>query len=107
LTLAGFSQGAMLSVDTVIRGLAEPPGKLVVMSGALICESLWKAKADRLRKLPVLQSHGRSDSILPIQTGRWLKQFFEASLCNLEYLEFNGDHTIPYEIYPMIAKSQA
>lgn len=103
LSIGGFSQGAMLTVDTVVRGLPAPPGKLIAMSGALICESLWKAGSNRLENLPILQSHGRMDSILPIQTGRWLHEFFQAAGSKIDYVEFNGDHTIPYEILPKLA----
>jgi phospholipase/carboxylesterase len=102
MTLGGFSQGAMLSVDTVIRGLKDPPRKLVVMSGALICESLWRGGADKLLNLPVVQSHGTMDSILPIQTGRWLREFLLDSHAKVDYTEFAGDHTIPYEIIPKL-----
>lgn len=102
LTIGGFSQGAMLATDTTLRGIKEPPGKLIAMSGALICESLWNAQASRLKNLEIVQSHGRQDSILPIQTGRWLHEFFQSSPAKIDYTEFDGDHTIPYEIIPKL-----
>ncbi len=42
LLLGGFSQGAMLAVDTALRGLATPPSAMAIYSGALLCESLWR-----------------------------------------------------------------
>jgi phospholipase/carboxylesterase len=99
LTIGGFSQGAMLATDTTLRGVKEPPARLVAMSGALICESEWSKHIDRLKETEVVQSHGRQDSILPVQTGRWLHEFFKgAAAKKSDYLEFDGDHTIPYEI---------
>ncbi len=92
----------MLAVDTVVRGLPAPPGKLAVMSGALICESLWRAGATRLQDLAVVQSHGRMDSILPVQTGRWLHELLVAGGASVDYLEFDGDHTIPFEMLPKL-----
>ncbi len=99
LTLGGFSQGAMLATDTTLRGTKEPPARLVAMSGALICESEWSKHIARLNEIEIFQSHGRQDSILPVQTGRWLHSFFKtATAKKIDYLEFDGDHTIPYEI---------
>ena len=104
LTLGGFSQGAMLAVDTTLRGLQTPPGGLVAMSGALICEQLWRANADRLKNLRIIQSHGRYDTILPIQTGRWLNSLFRENCEKISYHEFDGPHTIPMEAIELICR---
>ncbi len=98
LVLGGFSQGAMLAVDTAIRGLVSPPAALTLWSGALICEEIWRGSAgDRLRKTAVFQSHGLYDSILPFSTGRALNGFIE-SICDVvNFVEFAGDHQIPDE----------
>ncbi len=104
LTIGGFSQGAMLATDTALRGLKTPPKHLVVLSGALICENIWKSCADRLRETDVVQSHGRYDMILPIQTGRWLNAFFRENCSQVAYHEFDGPHTIPGEAYEMISR---
>ena len=104
LTLGGFSQGAMLATDTALRGLAAPPRSLAVMSGALICQSTWSAASHRLAQMQIVQSHGRFDTILPIQTGRWLHEFFRQSSTSVQYHEFDGPHTIPMEILEMLAQ---
>lgn len=95
LLLGGFSQGAMLAVETALRGLEQPPAQLCIYSGALICETLWKPLVGRLRSTQILQSHGRFDPILPLQTGRWLHELFQSAECPVEFIEFNGPHTIP------------
>ncbi len=96
LLLGGFSQGAMLAVETALRGLQKPPAKLCLYSGALICESLWKPLAERLAGTQIIQSHGRFDPILPLQTGLWLREMLQAAECSVEFIEFNGPHTIPH-----------
>ncbi len=96
LLLGGFSQGAMLSVETALRGLPEPPAQLCLYSGALICEQLWKPLASRLQQTEILQSHGRLDPVLPLQTGLWLRDMLQAAQCTVEFIEFNGPHTIPF-----------
>lgn len=42
LVLGGFSQGAMLSTDVSIRGDVITPQVLLLFSGTLICEKVWK-----------------------------------------------------------------
>lgn len=97
LLLGGFSQGAMLAVDTALRGLAEPPAQLCLYSGALICEPLWKPHVPRLKDTEIFQSHGRYDQILPLQTGLWLRDLLQSAPTSVDFVEFNGPHTIPSE----------
>ncbi len=104
LLLGGFSQGAMLAVETALRGLPKPPAKLCLYSGALICELLWKPLAKRLQQTQILQSHGRYDPILPLQTGLWLHDMLQAGGGKVEFIEFNGPHTIPPQAIEDTAK---
>ncbi len=95
LLLGGFSQGAMLSVETALLGLPHAPRQLCLYSGALICETRWKPVASRLNATTIFQSHGRMDPILPLQTGEWLCEMLKTAGCDVKFLEFNGPHTIP------------
>ena len=105
LVLGGFSQGAMLTVDTALRGSVGPVIGLLVFSGALLCESLWrKAAKDKPLQVPVVQSHGTVDQVLPISTGRWLHELLRDIGCTGNLLEFNGPHTIPSEATELAAK---
>lgn len=97
MVLGGFSQGAMLAVETALRGMVKIPDGLVVMSGALICEELWRASVHRLGETVVFQSHGRLDTILLVETGRWLNQLLAEGAKKSDYFEFSGPHTIPVE----------
>lgn len=95
--LGGFSQGAMVSVETATH-LAERPKGLVVLSGALVNESEWRAVAARGVPPQVFQSHGRYDVVLPYAMGTWLQELFLTSGWPGEFLEFPGGHGIPYEV---------
>ncbi len=97
LLLCGFSQGAMLSMDVACRGLKEPPAALCLYSGALICERHWKETAARLTNCKILQSHGRQDIILPFTVGVWLRDLLLEAGCEVDFVGFNGPHTIPME----------
>jgi phospholipase/carboxylesterase len=96
IVLAGFSQGSMLSTDVALRS-EEPPAALVVWSGTLLCESIWRELAAKRGSLRVLQSHGHTDQILPFEASGWLRELFESSGFDVEFIEFPGVHTIPME----------
>lgn len=96
IVLGGFSQGAMLATDLTLR-LSDKPAALCVWSGTLLCEELWKPMMPSLEGLPILQSHGRQDPILPFQAGLWLREMLVANGAEVDFIEFNGDHTVPFE----------
>ena len=92
--LGGFSQGAMIAVET-LRHLPEPIGGAILFSGTLINESEWRQPSPNLRGLPVMQSHGRSDVILPYSLALELKQLLEDQGSTVRFIEFSGGHAIP------------
>ncbi len=107
LLLAGFSQGAMLSMDVACRGLKQAPSQLGLYSACLISEKQWTRCAPKLNQTRILQSHGRLDPVLPMQTGVWLKELLEAQGSKVQFIEFNGVHTIPMEAVEQTAQMLA
>ena len=94
--LGGFSQGAMLATDVALR-LPEPPAALCIWSGTLLCEEIWKELAAKRGPLTVLQSHGRQDPLLPFKAAIWLRDIMMESNFDVDFVEFDGVHTIPFE----------
>ncbi len=92
--LGGFSQGAMLTVET-LQHLPEPIGGAILFSGTLINESEWKQPSANLQGLPIVQSHGRSDVILPYSLSLELKKLLEDQGAIVQFVEFSGGHAIP------------
>ena len=92
--LGGFSQGAMITVET-LRHLPELIGGAILFSGTLMNESEWRLPAPQLRGLPVVQSHGRSDVILPYSLSLELKALLEEQGASVQFVEFSGGHAIP------------
>lgn len=103
LILGGFSQGAMLAMDTALRGLQRPPEVLLQMSGTLICQSAWQPLAHRLTDTEVLQSHGTLDQILPFQSAEALRDLLRAADVPVEFLPFEGPHTVPGSMIDSVA----
>ncbi len=94
LVLGGFSQGAMLSLDVALHRDA-PPAALILMSGTLLAESVWKPRMKQLAGVPVLQSHGRHDPLLPFPIAELLRDELKSAGANLTWIEFPGGHEIP------------
>lgn len=94
IVLGGFSQGAMLATDVSLR-LATAPAGLIIWSGALLCESEWRSCAEQRAGLPVWQSHGRLDPILPFEAAEWLRDLLVGAGMQVNFTAFDGPHTIP------------
>lgn len=103
IVLGGFSQGSMLATDVALR-LEEPPAALCVWSGTLLCEADWRELAAKRGSLKVLQSHGTIDPILPFEAAIWLKELFEGSGFDVDFIEFPSVHTIPREAVDQFAR---
>lgn len=94
LVLGGFSQGAMLALDTALRGLEEPPALLLEFSGTLVCRPAWQPSIDRLAGTSVFQSHGTLDPILPFASAEALREMLLAAGVQVDFHSFIGPHTI-------------
>ena len=102
LVLGGFSQGAMLTTDVALR-MKEQPGGLAVLSGVLLAEEHWKELAAKRGPMPVVQSHGTLDQILPYAGGEWLRDLLTEAGLPVEFVRFAGPHTIPFEAVDQLA----
>ena len=92
--LGGFSQGAMLTIE-VLRHLPERIGGAILFSGTLINETEWRKPCTQLQGLPVVQSHGRSDVILPFSLSLELRDLLTSQGADVEFVEFGGGHGVP------------
>jgi phospholipase/carboxylesterase len=92
--IGGFSQGAMLATDIVLRTERAFAG-LAVLSGTLISREEWLPLMSARKGLPVLQSHGRSDAVLPFAVAEQLRDELSAAGLAVTFIPFNGGHGIP------------
>jgi phospholipase/carboxylesterase len=92
--IGGFSQGAMLATDIVLR-TERPFGALAILSGTVISRLEWAQLMSARRGLPVLQSHGRADPVLPFAVAEQLRDELSAAGLAVNFVPFNGGHGIP------------
>lgn len=94
IILGGFSQGAMLSTDLWLHHKDNPLG-LLLLSGSLLQQKVWKELAAKKESTTFLQSHGRQDQILGFQFAENLFSLLQNSGMDGQYIAFNGGHEIP------------
>lgn len=96
LVLGGFSQGAMLSCDVALS-TAVPLAALVLLSGTVVGEPRWRAAArtGARKGLPVFQSHGTYDPILPFAGAEMLRELLTEGGADVAFTQFEGQHEIP------------
>ncbi|MDB4958452.1 MAG: putative Carboxylesterase [Myxococcales bacterium] len=103
LVIGGFSQGAMLSLDVALHR-DTPPAGIILMSGTIVAESAWQPKLPKLAGVPILQSHGRHDMLLPFNIAEKLRDRLRAAGATVEWQQFVGGHEIPPIVLDAVGK---
>lgn len=90
----GFSQGAMMAHAMLLQDTA-PLAGVMCCSGRKI-ESLFDDRVDRehLRGVPVFVSHGRQDDVIPVSSGRAIRDWYARTPASLTYHEYDMGHGI-------------
>lgn len=99
--IGGFSQGSMLACDVALR-LEQSPAGVILWSSMPICVKEWRENAPRHRGMPVFQSHGRQDPLLPYPLAEELRDMLCEAGIEVEYVPFDGPHTIGLEAYAKV-----
>jgi phospholipase/carboxylesterase len=92
--IGGFSQGAMLTCDAVLH-TDYPVAGLVQLSGNLLAQAVWSPLMRKRKGLPVFQSHGTQDDILPNIGAERLRDALTQAGLAVEWHSFRGGHAIP------------
>jgi phospholipase/carboxylesterase len=92
--LGGFSQGAMLSCDLILH-TDRPYAGLIQLSGNILAQSIWGPLLPKRKGLPVFQSHGVQDEILPYAGAERLRDTLAHAGLSVEWHNFRGGHEIP------------
>ena len=92
--IGGFSQGAMLTCDAVLQ-TDYPFAGLVQLSGNLLAQAVWGPRMPKRKGLPVFQSHGTQDDVLPNIGAERLRDALTQAGLAVEWHSFRGGHAIP------------
>jgi phospholipase/carboxylesterase len=95
--LGGFSQGAMLSCDVMLHS-DRPYAGLVQLSGNVVAQPLWGPLMPKRKGLPVFQSHGMQDELLPYVGAERLRDILIHAGLLVEWQSFRGGHEIPRSV---------
>jgi phospholipase/carboxylesterase len=95
--IGGFSQGAMLTCDAMLH-TEHPFAGLVQLSGNLLAKEVWTPLMSKRKGLPVFQSHGMQDDILPHIGAERLRDALTQAGLAVEWHSFHGGHEIPYAV---------
>ena len=97
IVLGGFSQGAMLACDLILR-TDRPFAGLVLMSASIIAEDEWIPLISNRKGMPVFQSHGLDDPLLSYEMAQQLRDELLSGGLEVEWIEFRGGHEIPIPV---------
>ena len=105
LVLGGFSQGAMLTCDTVLRSTFALSA-MALLSGSRIAFDEWKAllASSRLRGLPTLVAHGAADADLAFTAGTALRDCLIAAGAAVTWQPFEQGHEVPLVVWRALRK---
>jgi phospholipase/carboxylesterase len=92
--LVGFSQGAVMSLDTALRYPVRLGG-IVALSGYILDpERLREEQHPANRQIPIYVAHGKRDHILGIEVGRENRRVLADLGYDVEYHEYDTAHRI-------------
>ncbi|MFZ0566073.1 MAG: dienelactone hydrolase family protein [Chlamydiales bacterium] len=94
LILGGFSQGAVLAVETALFA-NDKVAALLIFSGILVNASNWKKRLSLHASTPFFQSHGTEDPIFPLKKAKDLEHLLQEGGLKGKLYSFEGGHGIP------------
>ena len=75
-----------------------------MLSSLLRCRDEWQPRMAARVALPVLQTHGLQDPLLPYESAVELRELWRAAGVNVEWVEFRGGHELPHAVLDAMGK---
>ena len=94
LVVGGFSQGALMALDSGLRTTQKLAG-ILVMSGGLYEKDLPDLRAHA--GLPVFIAHGTADDVVPVNYARRARRLLEDAGLDVTYGEYPMGHQVAAE----------
>lgn len=97
ITLGGFSQGCLMTIDAGLRYPHRLAGLVGISGWVFDLEKLPDEMSAVARQQRLLVTHGRFDELLPFEEVRAQVQLLKSAGLNVEWHEFAKGHTIQGE----------
>jgi len=97
ITFSGFSQGCLMAIEIGLRHPHRFAGVVGISGWIFEIEELLKELSPAARRQRILMTHGIGDPLVPIAKVRPQIPLLKAAGINVEWHEFNKDHTIAGE----------
>ena len=92
--LAGFSQGGAVVLHTALRHTLPLGGVLALSTYLPLAESAQTEMCAKATATPIFMAHGHSDSVIPFTVGEKSKDALLALGCDVEWHEYNMQHSV-------------
>lgn len=97
--LVGYSQGGMLLMDHLLTQDEADVAGIALLSSTCIALDEWLPHVDKLKGLPALVTHGRSDGDLSFGAGERLHNLLKDAGAQVQWLPFDGGHEMPLVVW--------
>ncbi|MGA2868615.1 MAG: serine esterase [Verrucomicrobiota bacterium] len=94
ITLGGFSQGCLMTIDVGLRYPHRLAGLVGISGWVFEIENLLKELSPVARQQRLLATHGHFDAVIPFAPVRGQIQKLKAASLNVEWHEYPKAHTI-------------
>jgi phospholipase/carboxylesterase len=94
ITLAGFSQGCLMTIDVGLRYPHKFAGLVGISGWVFEIENLQKEFSAFARQQRLLITHGHFDSVIPFDPVRAQVEKLQAAGLNVQWREFPKAHTV-------------
>jgi len=100
LIVGGFSQGGMITLDTLLRSQRRVDA-VALLSTSRIAFDEWRPilEAGRVAGVRCLVSHGTADPDLAFGAGEALAEALKAAGADVTWLPFDGGHELPLVVW--------
>lgn len=95
--LGGFSQGAVMSIETALRGVRPLAGVLAISGYVPLLEDYPSALSDQGARIPILATHGPWDNVLPLDMVRPQMEAIQALGTGLVFETYDKAHDLDME----------